>query len=245
MQRIPRPVRTIDAVTIDDANATIGDLVPYNRDIVPLRPGEVDKTVQIGRGAFVDGVVFGKRVTMLDGFSPDPERMTRVQGAFGVEFVTVGNYCIVARHLQSDGRVSVGNHCLVFGDLLGLESVVVGDDSSIAGNVVSRGNISLGRGVVVGGCVISLEGGVAVNDGCRLYDVVARRDIQMGKDVRVTDPLVLSISGQVSQAGGLVVGDMNVDTHRGGSINTNAARFQSMDYARITRRLASSLGELG
>ena len=244
MQRAPNPMRAIDAIAIDTDRAMVGERVPYNGDIVPRRIDETSRDVEIGGGAFVDGVVFGRRVSILDGFALDPENMTRVQGVYGVESVAIGRYCIIALHVQSNGSLAVGSQCQIFGDLLGLRGVVVGDDTAIAGNVIARGYISIGRRVRIGGCVISLEGSVTVNDDSEMFDVIARQDVQLGNRVKVIDPLVLSISGQVSHQGSLTVGGMQLEAAAPcGSFNTNAQRFRSMDYETVTRRLVASFSE--
>ena len=211
---------------------------------MPGRLEEIDRTIEIGRGAFVDGVVFCRTVEIFDGPASDPDQMTRVQALYGTESVTVGDCCIVSSHTQSNGPIRIGRHYQIYGDIVG-ESVVVDDDTAVAGSIIAKGDIVVGCRVSIGGYVISQQGSVVVNDGSQAFDIAAHQDIHLGPGVIVTDPVIFSGVGEVSLMDQVAVGGVKVETHGWTStVNTNSNRFESIEYETILNLLTSSFNQL-
>jgi acetyltransferase-like isoleucine patch superfamily enzyme len=248
MERPPKAVLAVDGVSIEEDLAFVKEGIAYEYDIIPLQPEEADRPVQIGAGAFVDGVVFGKTVELASGLDSKPEEMTRVQGVYGEASVNMKDLCIVASHVQSNGEIRIGNSCIIYGDVIG-ESITIDDDTSIAGNVIADGTITVGRRVTIGGYVISLTGTVVVDDESRVFDIMASGEIAVGSDVVIADPAIHSEGGDISVSQQIMVGDMLVDEGvlglmTAGQVNTNELRLRSIAYETITDQLGNSLNEV-
>ena len=243
-QQPPRAVRSVDAVTIQDDMAIVGDGVPYEFDIVPTRREELGRRVEVRPGAFVGGVIFGKDIELYDGLGLDMTQMTRVRGLYGTEQVRLGKLCIVASHVQSNGAVHIGSHCQIFGDIVG-DSIVIDDNTAVAGNVVAAKDIVIGREVSIGGYVVSLQGSVAIDDQSQVFDVIAHSGIELGSGVTTLDPVIHSIDGEVELTGQATLGGMNIEAvRRPRHVNTNEIRVKSIEYETITNQLAASFDEL-
>ncbi len=243
-QQPPRAVRSVDAVTIQDDMAVVGDGVPYEFDIVPTRREELGRRIEVRPGAFVGGVICGRTIELYDGLGLDMIQMTRVRGLYGMEDVRVGNYCVVATHVQCNKSVYVGSNSQIFGDIVG-ESIVIDGNTAVAGNVVGTKDIIIGREVSIGGYVVSLQGSVAIDDQSQVFDVIAHSGIELGSGVTTLDPVIQSIDGDVELAGQATLGGMNIGAvRRPLHINTNEIRVKSIEYETITNQLAASFDEL-
>ncbi len=81
--------------------------------------------------------------------------------------VVIGNRCLLQFGIKTDGRIFIGEHVKIEGDLVANGDVRVDIFSSIAGNVRSEKNIYLGEKVNVKG-KLSLKGDLDVGDSVEI-----------------------------------------------------------------------------
>lgn len=241
-----KPVLAVSSVTVTDGYVDVRPDQHYAFDILPYASGELGREVLLGSGSRVDGLVFGKVVTLSSGHSRDDSDMTRALGIFAEESATLEDYCKVATHVQSYNDIFIGDSCQIFGDVIGGRISYVGDGTRIAGNIISEGDITLGSDVWVGGQVISLSGNIAINDNCKVYDVVSAGDIEIGDNVIVIDKAMQSDKGALNRYGKVEVDDVEFSKQDTGTrsigsvernllkpngINVNESIFLDADYS--------------
>ncbi len=186
-----------DQIKDKDELFELKERAPYDGNIVPRTPRQVNRPVIIGRAAQVRGTVFGNEVTLASGTSTKPEEATRTESVYGRKKVTIGDYCMVAGHVTSPGEVEIGNHCTILGTVIGGKVKRIGKNTKIHGNVLSGDSMNIDEMVSIGGYIIVTKGDVAVAKGTEAYDIIAQGSVVLDDDVRLHDPLLLAIDGQL------------------------------------------------
>lgn len=83
--------------------------------------------------------------------------------------VVIGDRCLLHYGLETDGRIFVGEHAIIDGDLSADHDIRVDIFSHLNGNVQSQGNVYLGEKVRVGG-KLSLDGDLDVGDNVEIKE---------------------------------------------------------------------------
>lgn len=83
--------------------------------------------------------------------------------------VVIGDRCLVQFGIKTDGRVFVGEHVIIDGNLEATNDIRVDIFSSIGGNIISGCNVYLGEKVKVKG-KLSLKGDLDVGDSVEIKD---------------------------------------------------------------------------
>lgn len=83
--------------------------------------------------------------------------------------VIIGDRCLVQFGLKTDGRIFVGEHAIIDGDLKATRDIRVDIFSRIGGKVQSEGNVYLGEKVSVDG-KLSVVGDLDVGDSVEIKD---------------------------------------------------------------------------
>jgi len=81
--------------------------------------------------------------------------------------VVIGDRCLIQFGIKTDGRIFVGEHVIIDGDLESTKDIRVDIFSSIGGNVKSGGNVYFGEKVKVKGR-LSLNGDLDVGDSVEI-----------------------------------------------------------------------------
>ena len=81
--------------------------------------------------------------------------------------VVIGDRCLIQFGIKTDGRIFVGEHVIIDGDLEATEDIRIDIFSSIGGNVNSGGNVYFGEKVKVTG-KLSLNGDLDVGDSVEI-----------------------------------------------------------------------------
>ncbi|MCK4996318.1 MAG: polymer-forming cytoskeletal protein [Thermoplasmatales archaeon] len=81
--------------------------------------------------------------------------------------VVIGDRCLIQFGIKTDGRIFVGEHVIIDGELEAANDVRVDIFSSIGGNVTSGGNVYFGEKVKVKG-KLSLKGDLDVGDSVEI-----------------------------------------------------------------------------
>ena len=81
--------------------------------------------------------------------------------------VVIGDRCLINFGIKTDGRIFVGEHVIIEGDVDAAKDIRVDIFSSIGGNVISGGNVYFGEKVKVKG-KLSLSGDLDVGDSVEI-----------------------------------------------------------------------------
>ena len=81
--------------------------------------------------------------------------------------VVIGDRCLIRFGLKTDGRIFIGEHVIIDGDLDATNDIRIDIFSSIGGAVKSGGNVYLGEKVKVKG-KLSLKGDLDVGDSVEI-----------------------------------------------------------------------------
>jgi len=83
--------------------------------------------------------------------------------------IIIGDRCLVQFGLKTDGRIFVGEHAIIDGDLEATQDVRIDIFSLIRGKVISEGNVYLGEKVMVDG-KLSVNGDLDVGDSVEIKE---------------------------------------------------------------------------
>lgn len=81
--------------------------------------------------------------------------------------VVIGDRCLIQFGIKTDGRIFIGEHVIIDGDLIATEDIRVDIFTNIGGNIKSNGNVFLGEKVKVKG-KLSLKGDLDVGDSVEI-----------------------------------------------------------------------------
>ncbi len=109
-------------------------------------------------------MVFDRKTLVIPEGTKFEEKMIVTKGD-----VVVGDRCLIRFGIKTDGRIFVGEHVIIDGDLESTNDVRVDIFSSIGGNIKSGGNVYFGEKVKVKG-KLSLEGDLDVGDSVEIDD---------------------------------------------------------------------------
>jgi len=109
-------------------------------------------------------MVFDRKTLVIPDNTKFEEKMLVTNGD-----VVVGDRCLIRFGIKTDGRIFVGEHVIIDGDLDSAKDVRVDIFSSIGGNIKSGGNVYLGEKVKVKG-KLSLQGDLDVGDSVEIED---------------------------------------------------------------------------
>jgi len=237
----------------------LGNRARYSSDILPEDDSALERTVRLGRASRVDGFIYGKWITLAEGFSENAEDVTSAVGLYADEYIELQSYCKIATHVQCNGEIIIGGQCEIFGDVIGNQNIIIGDSTRIAGNVIAEGNIEVGSEVWIGGYVVSFNGGIAINQNSEVFDIIAEGDIELGNGVTVIDRAVRSSNGKINlpdsiKVGNNVLGAGNIpklevaDRVLSGVsdnlINFNELEFEGVSYSQEKEKLSKALSTL-
>lgn len=221
------------------------DRVPYKGMVIPTSSRQVDRPVKIGRGAQVDGSIYGKVVQILDGFSPKIEDTTRTLSIFGREHIFIGDYCNIGGHVTCAGELSIGDNSMVLGNVVASNIKSIGQGTRIGGNLISVGPVAIAENVHIGGYLIVQNGGVAVGKNCQAYDIMASGDIILDEGVTLSDPIIWSKEGKIDYSmisiGKPNLMESNMTMPSSGEINPYLNASNIVDYQQLIEELETTL----
>lgn len=109
-------------------------------------------------------MVFDRRTLVIPDQTKFDERKIVTKGD-----VIIGDRCLVQFGIKTDGRIFVGEHVVIDGDLEATNDIRVDIFSRIRGNVKSNANVYLGEKVTVDG-KLSVEGDLDVGDSVEVKE---------------------------------------------------------------------------
>jgi len=109
-------------------------------------------------------MVFDRKTLVIPDGTKFEEKMIVTKGD-----VVIGDRCLIRFGIKTDGRIFVGEHVIIDGDLESSKDIRADVFSSIGGNVKSGGDVYFGEKVKVKG-KLSLEGDLDVGDSVEIED---------------------------------------------------------------------------
>jgi cytoskeletal protein CcmA (bactofilin family) len=157
----------------------------YMVPIMPFSKHDLDRTVTIGAGAYVEGDIWGVSVEI----GPKAEVKGRV---FGERGLTVAAGALVHGDVMTRGildcgegvRIGSGRSANAYASDVRMAAGCVVD-----GNIISSGEVSLAAGCMISGNVFS-RGTLSMGKGCEARDVISLGSIFMAEGVRIQDDVV-------------------------------------------------------
>jgi len=107
-------------------------------------------------------MVFDRKTLVLPDETKFEEKLIVTKGD-----VVVGDRCLIRFGIKTDGRIFVGEHAIIDGDLEATDDIRADIFTSIGGDVKSDGNVYLGEKVKVKG-KLSLKGDLDVGDSVEI-----------------------------------------------------------------------------
>ena len=129
-------------------------------------------------------MVFDRRTLVVPDKTKFEERTIVTKGD-----VIIGDRCLLQFGIKTDGRIFVGEHVIIDGNLESTKDIRIDIFSSIGGNVKSGGNTYLGERVKVNG-KLSLKGDLDVADS---VDIVNGFEAKGWINIRSPIPMVIYI----------------------------------------------------
>jgi len=109
-------------------------------------------------------MVFDRKTLVIPDGTKFEEKMIITEGD-----VVIGDRCLIRFGIKTDGRIFVGEHVIIDGDLESSNDIRADIFSSIGGNIKSGGNVYFGEKVKVKG-KLSLNGDLDVGDSVEIED---------------------------------------------------------------------------
>ncbi len=223
------------------------DRARHPRNVFPKSSRQVDRPVTIGRGAQVNGSIYGKDVRVSSGYSSKKEDRTRTLSIFGREKVEIGDFCCIGGYATCAGEIEIGDYSIVKGDVIAHKIKKICQGTQIYGNLISYETLNIAENVNIGGYVIALNGEVAIEKNSKAYDLIASDGIKISDEVTILDPVVWS-KGQI-EFSSISVGDTfigkskmsNIDMQ--GEINPYATTSCIVNYNKLMQELKNNLQE--
>ncbi len=103
--------------------------------------------------------------------------------------VVIGDRCLIQFGIKTDGRIFIGEHVIIDGDLIATEDIRVDIFTNIGGNIECNGNVFLGEKVKVKG-KLSLKGDLDVGDS---VDIEKGFEAKGWINIRSPIPMVIYI----------------------------------------------------
>ena len=107
-------------------------------------------------------MAFDRKTFIIPDKTKFEERMIFTKGD-----VVIGDRCLISFGIKTDGRIFVGEHVIIDGDLEASDDIRADIFSNIGGNIKSGGNVYLGEKVKVKG-KLSLNGDLDVGDSVEI-----------------------------------------------------------------------------
>lgn len=107
-------------------------------------------------------MVFDRKTLVVPEGTKFEEKMIVTKGD-----VVIGDRCLIRFGIKTDGRIFIGEHVIIDGDLESTKDIRVDIFSSIGGNIKSGGNVYFGEKVKVKG-KLSLDGDLDVGDSVEI-----------------------------------------------------------------------------
>jgi hypothetical protein len=206
-------VDRIRGVRTDKNQATVDEgFKNRGENVYPKNLSELNRDVTVGSHADF-GRVFGRKITVVEGSASE---LTRVGSAVGLEGIFVKSWSGVIGPLLSAGSVTIGDHAVIYGDIVGKE-VTLGEDCTVKGNILSEEDINAGKDLRVFGIIFSRFGGVGMADDSIAFDIIAKEDIVLGEKCLILDNVLWSTDGEISAIKaklGVIVDPEVVDSRR-------------------------------
>ena len=89
----------------------LGNRTLYSSDILPEDDSTLGRTVILGRAARVNGFIYGKQITLKQGYSDD--EVTSAVGLYADEYIDLQSYCKIATHVQCNGEITIGGQLTI------------------------------------------------------------------------------------------------------------------------------------
>jgi len=109
-------------------------------------------------------MVFDRKTLVIPDETKFEEKMIITKGD-----VVIGDRCLIRFGIKTDGRIFVGEHAILDGNLEATDDVRADIFTSIGGNIKSGGNVYLGEKVKVNG-KLSLKGDLDVGDSVEIEE---------------------------------------------------------------------------
>ncbi|MHA1479659.1 MAG: acyltransferase, partial [Promethearchaeota archaeon] len=133
---------------------------------------------------YFPSMVFNRRTLVIPDKTKFEERTIVTKGD-----VIIGDRCLLQFGIKTDGRIFIGEHVIIDGNLESNKDIRIDIFSSIGGNVKSGGNTYLGEKVKVNG-KLSLRGDLDVADS---VDIVNGFEAKGWINIRSPIPMVIYI----------------------------------------------------
>lgn len=238
-------VKAVEVTHDRDDLFELEDRVPYKGAVFPRSSQQVNRPIKIGRGAQVDGPIFGRVVSIINGFSPQIADTTRTLSIFGIENVNIGDFCNIGGHVTSAGELSIGASCIVLGNVIAPNAKFIGHGTRIEGNLISMESVTIADNVQIGGYVIVLNGELFIGKNSKAHDIIASGEITMDDNVTLSDSIVWSNEGNMKfskvNVGYTHPVTPDTDIVLPKEINPYLTASNTCDYQKLFKELKSTL----
>jgi len=129
-------------------------------------------------------MVFDRRTLVIPDKTKFEERIIVTKGD-----VIISNHCLIQFGIKTNGRIFVGEHVIIDGNLESTKDIRIDIFSSIGGDVKSNGNVYLGEKVKVNG-KLSLKGDLDVADS---VEIIKGFEAKGWINIRSPIPMVIYI----------------------------------------------------
>jgi cytoskeletal protein CcmA (bactofilin family) len=221
---------------------TIAPGASYMVPIMPYSKHDLDRTVKIGAGAYVQGDIWGVSVEIGEGAEVDGR-------VFGERGLTVSSGALVHGDVMTRGILECGP-----GVRIGIRrsanayasDLKMGQGCQVDGNIICSGEVALESGCVVTGNVIC-RGSLSMGRGCEARDVISLGSLHLAEGVRIQDDVVWA-RGDITAMAPLLAGRVPLEgqkvSHSGWELNLNQDKVRATPSAAPEEDFLLSLKEM-
>ncbi|AIU70304.1 hypothetical protein TEU_08160 [Thermococcus eurythermalis] len=176
----------------------------------PIFPqnSHLEESVRIERPAIVLDFVLANSIEVDD--ATDDDRVI-TSSLFGKDRVVVGRNVAIVGNVQSNGKITIGDGSVVFGNVVGRE-VTVRTNVNVLGNIIAVNKVVIGTGSKIGGYAASIHGTVKADDNVEVFDIFGNSGISLGQDVHIMDYSVYGGTGGVNVKGKISLGEYSINS---------------------------------
>lgn len=164
---------------------TIAPGAAYMVPIMPFSKHDLDRTVKIGAGAYVEGDIWGVKVEIGAG----AEVKGRIFGEMGL---TIASGALIHGDIMTRGilecadgvRIGSGHAANVYASDLRMAQ-----GCQVDGNIICSGEVSMAAGCIISGNVMA-RGSLSMGKGCEARDIISLGSIFLAEGVRIQDDVI-------------------------------------------------------
>ena len=221
---------------------TIAAGADYMVPIMPFSKHDLDRSVKIGAGAYVEGNIWGRTVEIGAG----AEVNGRVFGEMGL---SIASGALIHGDVMTRGileiaegvRLGSGKAANVYASDLRM-----GVGCQVDGNIICSGEVSMGAGCVISGNVMA-RGSLSMGKGCEARDVISLGSIFLAEGVRIQDDVIWArgdITALNPEVAGHAPSEMQKVSANGREINLNQDKVRATSSAAPEEEFLLSLKEM-